>query len=1257
MLIWHWHIDEDQDDTPAMSLEDISTKRRLTEMELDPEMDNRRQSSTTDDSGNTTLVNQPSFSPKGRGWTGSLPNAAGPSSVPYLGSNVPGKFPSPSRLSFSDETFAERFKYLICSSGLLEKDYVPAILDSIETEIGISHENGGRILYDEWVDKAIKRWDLVLAGGALVIGLAISLGVWTVFAIGLIATGGASWYASRETSTSSIPSKADSPPTNDETPQIQALSALTGFITQSHALNSILSASLSILDPHPYKLHTHNTLRVTLHRFTGNLTDHLATATSTLLEMTDKKELSVLGEMYDIPVVGSFFYSRRHQSITDSSSEEESDRYANEPNSLQRPGLPHRPSSLPSPEKHRSLMYPTSSLPARNTSSPLKRLHSNSPHSHRYSFGSSPDKEDRFTQIPDRTPRLPKRASVERLRDTWSSSPRFERPRHERRITEADEEEEEFAEGETSRSSDQSVSSDDNTPMKFPRRPSGVDDPGNYTTSLPKSPPTKVNAGLGVTIPRTPILTQEREIVRSSSPFKHIPSPLSRRMSASNGLQPLRTAPLATPSSRSAPDSTTLLPSPFMQDATLDVIPLSSVPLRTALSLDPNLSTGSANPKRRSLQNMPYYSSSDDQSRPATSFDVSVGLTRTRSMPLSDLQALRSASTVGGSKSRRSSLNPLSAGLAPAIGMGMGFPSTFPANKRSSLSTLPPPSPSSTTGLRRIESVSPLTLPALKASCLGIHLKRRRLACCLLGLNFGGKTNDEYWMDVKSVLDALVDSIKEEKVMLEEVLRDTEKEVKIISILDNYKALSLGSADDNQGIENFWPTTSTSASSVFPHHRDYAPRTSDEVLLNEHIDKLSNALIGAWKELGIVKARLQEGKDDVLDNLDLDGWNAIRGQLGEGLREWERGKEVITRMKSQAAQNKGDGERICVEKGDSNHADLPEFMRSWNIVTDGGEEDDGNDEQQPSPETSLETHIDNIPCDADLRIVNQTQHQAHEDDLPPVGKDDIYEGISLPPSDKATALLSKMSREERIEMMKLARERGVSLKRFLELDADGNGIGIANNESYSQMRERGGLVVDELKGVIGSIRRMKGGGNSEEDETGDGLNRHGMEATPSESEEQGGRSLVENKHEVGGKLADEDIIRSEIHENTDMDDKRSQSLEKGTANMSETLKSHNKPTEYDVRQVYGNDNNDDNDNDNDDQNEIDDDNNCEDHDAPENTIIACGKQQSPPPLTARPANFNPFMLDMGELRRNLPSQYLVHDHEDEDEDELKHETD
>ncbi len=110
--------------------------------------------------------------------------------------------------SYSSSVFAERFKYLICSSGLLEKDYVPGLSSgpSIDPTMGSSdvraandndddfvstvqsREEGVALQNAEWTSWRVdelrnnyewlrKRWDLVAAFATLSSGIVVLVGV------------------------------------------------------------------------------------------------------------------------------------------------------------------------------------------------------------------------------------------------------------------------------------------------------------------------------------------------------------------------------------------------------------------------------------------------------------------------------------------------------------------------------------------------------------------------------------------------------------------------------------------------------------------------------------------------------------------------------------------------------------------------------------------------------------------------------------------------------------------------------------------------------------------------------------------------------------------------------------------------------------------------------------------------------------------------------------------------------------------------
>jgi hypothetical protein len=155
-------------------------------------------------------------------WTGSIPNTAGPSTPPRaasrslalsnnkISSTEPGERDDIDPFAgFAGETsnaFADRFKYVVCSSGILERDYVPCLgmgagsrgkdfsptsdAEALDvTTHGESNARNGegsnqsvtrlelvRRFVESMVTFAIKRKDLAVAALAMLIGLIILLG-------------------------------------------------------------------------------------------------------------------------------------------------------------------------------------------------------------------------------------------------------------------------------------------------------------------------------------------------------------------------------------------------------------------------------------------------------------------------------------------------------------------------------------------------------------------------------------------------------------------------------------------------------------------------------------------------------------------------------------------------------------------------------------------------------------------------------------------------------------------------------------------------------------------------------------------------------------------------------------------------------------------------------------------------------------------------------------------------------------------------
>lgn len=785
---------------------------------------------------------------------------------------------------------------------------------------------------------------------------------------------------------------------------------------------------------HPRGEQLSHSLRLAMHRFTGNMVDHLATATSVILPMADKSELAVLGDMYDIPVTGSVLYPRVRREHSgddeiDPNQDVSSIDVANVETILDQSRSGRRSwgptASVPSPRKQMISEYAGrrsfSRLQDEVRSMPMsismslpgdsRPVHN---HTHHLSLNLKPSPrkslspvfpDDRFTSLPARTPRSLKHGSWDHdlnmlgqaqdsedspLTSLFPGRPpntrRLSRPKHERRITEANEEEE-------SESPDFSQESETLNNLSPPK--SGTSDmPGG---SNPTSPQLQVNIN-----PYTP----KRN------------SPLSS-MSRANGVTPPR-RPLSFPDAPA-------LPIPFTPTAASSPVWTGS---RDRQSLFPSpfaaSDTGNTpNHKRRSLQNMPYYPSFNEDPT-----SQAANLARTRSMPFSDTQQMRERYATG-SRSRATSISQ--SRYSSHMGSVSSQSPGSARMRQSYTSPLPP-------RLQRVMSVSPLTTPALKASCLGIHLRRRRLACCLLGLRFD--QGDEYWTDVNDVLDTLVRHVIQERKELEAALQEVKKTFEEDSSRD-------------QAMVPPWRSTS------FPdgHHLgippigDFAPKSSDEQLLRERIDGMQKALVRAWEELADTRKTLCEADGTERGGLLRKRWDSVREDLGIMFREWTRGDDGIkTLMAEDSTQTPRSGSpdqhRPTSSSQPAQDAGLvPTFLET--IGNDAAETDNQLLETKDAE--------DNIDMDK-------------QDTLPPPGVDVVFESEV---ADMATVKAkSTLSREERIALTKEARAKGITVAELLEV-SKGNGD-VNSLVKDREAKIRGGAVVDELKGMIGIIRARKG---------------------------------------------------------------------------------------------------------------------------------------------------------------------------------------
>lgn len=701
-------------------------------------------------------------------------------------------------------------------------------------------------------------------------------------------------------------------------PRVQAVASLEELLAASKCLDLTVDSALSYLQELDDGSEEPNTLRLAVHRLTDAMTDHLATATSTLLEMVDRKELGVLGDMYDIPVVASFFYPRQKHHSTERSN---GNSYSSEEGPPATALPPRRLSLTTAPSPLKTLSLPMS------TSTSLPNRFKRAKHATHMSLSGLPP-DDRYTSLPPRTPRGSKRSS---WAPEWN-----DRIKHD-----ASTDRREFSDGEDRLS-------------PAPRR-------------LPVG---QVKTGGLPATPQIPPFTP-----RKSSPLSQTDSP-----DMSDG--PRRHIfPIIPPT----PGQQPLMPSPMMKS-----------PIRP-------------DSKRRSLQSMPYFRSdrSDLVTPGRASMSGGTDLSRTPSLQYSDLQILRDQSTHGSRRSSISAANVFAPSSLPLMA-ALGLPAERPRPQRGN-------------------SLNPLTTPGLRAACLGVHLKRRRMACCLLGLMFGD--DEEYWSTVKEILDDLVGGIKRETADLDTALGSA----KVI------QSSARGRLDT--ALPPPWIRKESKAGEI----QDFAPRTSDQVTLGQHIESMQAHLHHAWNHLQKVQAGFQ-GATDLCER-----WTDVRGDLGHLIREWERGREVVSRLDPPQHRER--------EKSGSDVDDtppLPPFMQAWT----------GHDDPSQPSHAAIET-LEAGAAGIDLGTMdNVTVTLLDGETLPPPGQDTIFESLPVPGGGSIER--SKLSRAERIQLMKEARDKGMTLSEMLghreQVEDPGTRKAIAMS----------GEVVGELKGMIGMIRRRKG---------------------------------------------------------------------------------------------------------------------------------------------------------------------------------------
>lgn len=778
----------------------------------------------------------------------------------------------------------------------------------------------------------------------------------------------------------------EAPTTPTSAPADSVMTSLDEFLTESRSLDHSIATSLQVLAPKPDDTEQAHELRIALHRVMEDMTDSLAAATSTLVPMADRAALSVLEDMYDIPV------TKPQRRIRHCSTDDENE----SPLARTHHVRPRASSS--------SATGWVPDLLTGGLLTPRERALAKSPI--RHNEASPFDPNDKFTPLPVRTIRH-RRASWSQDWDGPVSPLQQQQERQERDI-----------EDDVANESVLSASSaDSSVPASIPE-----------TLAPSMSPPHGPRQRLGAFAPkRASPLAQALQQLEGTPPSSYVP-PSSFH------------APFAVMQNRSTSAyRRSLQDIPYIHSS-----PTSSADTAANLALArASANMSSANRRSPQTSNTPQ----DKENMQEAIAAAGKGLQRARSLP----QSQRGLKPMQQQMSPDSMRSSTIMGQSPSPIFGRPTGST-PASKRGSLifaadsyrqdaaslghGFLPRhiPRPS------RVVSVSPLTLSGLKAAYLGVHLKRRRVACCLLGLRFNEARDGQYWDDVCATLQSLVEAITASKQRLEVLRADAEREAAAVLALATITKEPPVTPPRLGGV----PLTLMARTGS----NNFAPRDSTEQAILSSVDELQRTLARVWARCEDLRSRVETGETNEL----VAAWSDVRSDVGGMLRHVERGREAARRdWQSSEAEE----EEVLSDFVDERPASpVPDFLRAWGPAPGPG----APEIVRPGDESGESEML--LPVD---------------DNLPPPGMDEVYEA-TLPPAVAFARPKAALSREERIALTREARARGLSLAQLTA--ASSASPAEREREAQRQLEaERlraGGEMVAELQGMFGEIRRRKG---------------------------------------------------------------------------------------------------------------------------------------------------------------------------------------
>ncbi|KIY46121.1 hypothetical protein FISHEDRAFT_75964 [Fistulina hepatica ATCC 64428] len=303
----------------------------------------------------------------------------------------------------------------------------------------------------------------------------------------------------------------------------------------------------------------------------------------------------------------------------------------------------------------------------------------------------------------------------------------------------------------------------------------------------------------------------------------------------------------------------------------------------------------------------------------------------------------------------------------------------------------------------------PLSTSAINLALQGALAARRHACSYLLALRFtpedDGGDND-YWDDVCSIVGLLTGAFVEITDGLRTALAQAEQQ----RLREGTPTPAL------EGTKPELPSRRLLASSSF------APMPDALARFARHVDAISTALDDAKDNLTQTVSSLRDHEDDTStadlpltsSSVALQAYDRLRHELGIALRECERGRADLVDVLRPPSPP--------VE--DETLEDLPPLGHDVGS-DDSDKAEPAEDDDIPQSSTGPRHHYSGVVAESEGGgAIRPVDASIPSDFLPPPGADMVFEGMSGPPS--VIRERSKLSREERIKLMKARRESAVA---------------------------------------------------------------------------------------------------------------------------------------------------------------------------------------------------------------------------------------